>query len=467
MAKGSFWTEERRQVLAAEFERLARAGLSLESLVGTFANQVSMEGIRHGIRRLRSEGKIGHYRDYVTGEEKDLIDGPRMDIIEDGEADPVVDVRSDSRYGPAITTLKQMLDHAREQGMPDDLDRFKITNYRRNKWDVTTSEGQTYSNWQVKATFGLKKPIESLEKVWHEILTDLRQEAPKLIDVRVNPVSVTNGQSYLFEPAIFDLHLGNLIWGEEVGEDWDVHIASQIFEQTLDSLIHKAMTYVEGSGFDEILWIVGNDFLHADGKSAQTSAGTQLALDTRWQKIFRMGRMLQCGAIEKLRSITDKVHVLVVPGNHDELSSFALGEVLAALYDHTEDVEVDNSPPLRKYRRYGNTLLGFTHGSNEKLDRLPLVMATEAREDWGETEFHEFHLGHFHHRKGRRYVDEYEDQGVVLRVLPTVTAADDYHSRLGLVTATRAAEGYLFHEENGLEAVFHSQRRVELKDTRN
>jgi hypothetical protein len=51
-----------------------------------------------------------------------------------------------------------------------------------------------------------------------------------------------------------------------------------------------------------------------------------------------------------------------VPGNHDELTSFHLGEILAARYDGDKHVTVDNSARLRKYYDFGTNLFGFTHG---------------------------------------------------------------------------------------------------------
>ena len=41
----------------------------------------------------------------------------------------------------------------------------------------------------------------------------------------------------------------------------------------------------------------------------------------------------------------------------------------------------------------------FTHGSEEKRDSLPMLMANERKELWAETKFREWHLGHMHRKK--------------------------------------------------------------------
>lgn len=240
-------------------------------------------------------------------------------------------------------------------------------------------------------------------------------------------------------------------------------IAEVVFKQTVRSLIAEAVDS-KSNFIEEIVWLIGNDFMHADGKEAKTTAGTQLALDSRWPKLFRKAWQLQEWAINELRAIAP-VRCIVIPGNHDELSAFTVGEVLLAVYRHTDDVTIDNGPKPRKYYAYGATLLGFTHGNHEKLNVLPALMHADidAKPFLSGADYKEFHVGHFHHRKGVQFLPSYEDhRGVLVRILPSVTATDDWHFQKGFVGAVRAAEGYLYCRETGLIRVVHSQRTVTL-----
>jgi hypothetical protein len=476
----SFWSEENLQALATAYEDRALRGDSLEDLevaMQALAEEqgweepITMDGIRWQIRKLRRAGKILLYQDYVTGEDVDVVAKGKLgttsiEYTEDEDGNPQVVMQGMGDV--PVSTLQEMLDEAKAKGCPDDLERFKVSNYKRRTWTTPMKMGsaeegfrsELVRNFYVAASFGLAKPIEALREVGDEILEEIRlagagtPAAPKPeVDPTKRPV--------MFQPSVFDLHLGNLVWGEESGEDWDMKIAKAIFYQTVESLITHAQA-IQGTQIAEIVWVVGNDFMHADGKEAKTTNGTQLDLDTRWQKVFRTAWKLQKWAIDRLRQVAP-VRVIVIPGNHDELSAFVVGEVLGAMFENVPDVTVDNSPKLRKYYMCGNTLIGYTHGAHEKLQQLPSLMHADrdARPYLSDAEFKEFHIGHFHHRKGLKFLPGYEDHnGVLVRVIPSVTATDDWHFSKGFVGSVKAAEGYIYDYEDGLIHAVHSQRRI-------
>ena len=472
----SFWSDANLEALAVAYENRARRGDSLEDLEVVmqalaeeqgFEEPVTMDGIRWQVRKLRGQKRIFHYRDYVTGEDTDLIVGPRVDYMETIGKDPTVTITSSRGLDEPVLTLDELLEIG---GFPDDLDTFKVTSYKRNVWPTTAKDADgnlvSKNNFQVKVSFGLKNPVEALQAVQRGILEDIKFLAQRMIPERYErPDRPVGSRSVMFEPTVVDLHLGNLVWGEEAGEDWDMKIAERVFKQTVQSLVAEALDS-KNTHIEEIVWLIGNDFMHADGKEAKTTAGTQLALDNRWPKLFRKAWQLQEWAINELRTIAP-VRCIVIPGNHDELSSFTVGEVLYALYRHTEDVIVDNGPKPRKYYQYGKTLIGYTHGNHEKLNQLPALMHADrdAKPYLSSAEYKEFHVGHFHHRKGMQFLPAHEDHhGVLVRVLPSVTAVDDWHFQKGFVGAVRAAEGYLYDRETGLIRVVHSQRTVNLSD---
>jgi hypothetical protein len=126
-----------------------------------------------------------------------------------------------------------------------------------------------------------------------------------------------------------------------------------------------------------------------------------------------------------------------------------MGSVLAAMYRNSPDVRIDNSPNVRKYFRYGTTLLGFTHGDKEKAESLPLVMAGERPDDWAATTYREWHLGHRHHMKETRYVAGNEFSFVRVRILSALTSTDAYHHNHGYVGSQQAAEVFLWAYKTG------------------
>jgi hypothetical protein len=252
----------------------------------------------------------------------------------------------------------------------------------------------------------------------------------------------------LYEIAMPDIHFGRLSWNEESGENYDIKIAKDSINKVLDELL----TYSKLFNINKILLPIGNDFYNVDNKMNTTTAGTPQQEDTRWQKTFRKGRELLVGMIDKCSQIAP-VDILIVSGNHDEQRSFYIGEVLECWYHNNQNVSIDNRARTRKYYQYGKNLIGFTHGSNEKLDKLPLLMANEEPVLWAKTKYREIHTGDKHFKKDINITFATDEgQGMVIRILRSLAVADAWTFNKGFVGSLRAAEGFLWHPENGLIA---------------
>jgi DNA repair exonuclease SbcCD nuclease subunit len=180
-----------------------------------------------------------------------------------------------------------------------------------------------------------------------------------------------------------------------------------------------------------------------------TFAGTPQHEDQRWKKTFKEGCAVLFQSIEMLSKIAP-VDVVVVAGNHDLDMAFCAGEVIWAKFFNNKNVVVDNSPTQRKYYRYGKCLIGFTHGKEEKISELPLIMANERSKDFHEAKFKEWHIGHVHHKKEYKFLSSEEFKGVTVRILRALTATDAWHNSKGYIGAGRAAEGFVWNKEQGL-----------------
>jgi hypothetical protein len=253
----------------------------------------------------------------------------------------------------------------------------------------------------------------------------------------------------LYELDMFDIHFGRLAWEEETGESSDIKLARLV----VNSTINKLLSYAKNEKVSKILFPVGNDFFNVDSKFNTTTAGTPQQEDTRWQKTFRNGRKLMVDMIDMCSTIAP-VDVLVIPGNHDEQRSFYLGEALECWYNNNKNVNIDNSAMKRKYYKYGSNLIGFTHGSDEKLDKLPLIMAMEQPQLWAQTQYREWHTGDKHHLRDMMYTTVNEGGGMVVRILRSLASADAWTFNKGFVGALRASQSFLWHPEDGLIAQF-------------
>jgi hypothetical protein len=142
----------------------------------------------------------------------------------------------------------------------------------------------------------------------------------------------------------------------------------------------------------------------------------------------------------------------MISGNHDVERSFYLGEVLRALYTNSQNVTIDNSASVYKYYSFGNTLLGFTHGSDIKLDRLPFIMANDRPDLWSNSIYREWHTGHSHHKKEMTPIAD-ESSGMVVRIIRSMAPPDAWTFNSGF-RSIRASESFLWSEKEGLVAQY-------------
>lgn len=322
-----------------------------------------------------------------------------------------------------------------------DLDTWEVDRYIVNKWEVGSNvDGQIITEplFQVKAW--LKRTKFDVELFREGLVADLKKYTKHSKLERPNPLG-----SCMLEINIFDLHFGKLCWGEETGEDYDIKIAEKRFLRAIETLLKRA----EGFDIEKIVFPIGNDFFNSDNLRNTTTAGTFQDEDLRWQKTYRKGRELIVKAIDRLCQVAN-VEVVVVQGNHDFERSFYLGDALECWYDKDENVNVDNNANPRKYIHYGQCLVGFTHGNNEKVANLPMIVAQERSEIWAKTKYREVHLGHLHHKREIKWISTQEYNGVVVRYMRSLSGTDAWHNQKGYKGSVQSAEAFIWEKNEGL-----------------
>jgi len=317
-------------------------------------------------------------------------------------------------------------------------------------WDVTIKntegDGVLHTNRKYSVTLTVK-PLGG-ELTFPQVLSAFKELQPvKSVEYSYEPI--TTGEGLLFELPIMDFHLGKLSWSNETGDaDYDLKIAAKLWKKTVDDLIYKACNFGK---IEKILFPIGQDYFHFDTPAVTTTAGTQLDSDTRWQKMFSKGVELLVWAVEQLRKIAP-VEILWIPGNHDQMLSYAATVGLAQRYAETKSVRVDLSATPRKYRLYGNSLIGYSHGEKDGR-RLEGLMQIEAPELWGKSVFREFHMGHLHTES------TVTKNGIVFRRISAITAPDAWHVENGLIGSVRQAQAFMWDRELGLQAILNSNVR--------
>lgn len=352
------------------------------------------------------------------------------------------DARDLSYVGGQIQTAEELLAYAQVDQQVWEIERQTV-----NKWEVGMRDASggvvTSPLFQIKVWLRRRVAEQRLQSVMRGLLDAFKVAAPS---ARVIPRPATGDG--LFEISIPDLHLGKFCWAEEVGEPYDMEIAARTFHNALEDLLGKGAALKPAC----ILLPVGNDFFNVDNLEGTTTKGTPQDEESRWQASFIAGRKLIVEAIERCRAVAE-VRVCLVAGNHDEQRLTYLGEVLAAWFRHAPDVTVDNGPTQRKYVRWHANLIGLTHGCAEPHANLPLIMATERAPDWAATAHREWQLGHFHARAKKVFQPVTDQQGVLVRIIPSLSAADAWHRSKGYQGA-RAAQAFYFDPVGGCVAEY-------------
>lgn len=304
---------------------------------------------------------------------------------------------------------------------------YEVTKLLVNKWGKPGQE-----NTQVKVWLSPDPREEELAKKLQERL----KKNPLVLRAEPN-----EPDQLMAVVGMSDLHVGMLAWAREVHENYDIKVALERAMGVAGKMLHT----LRGLGVGRILFPLGNDIFHSDNHQNTTTAGAKVDVDGRWQKAFLEVGEFIVALVGEFAKVAP-VHVSIIPGNHDYQRAFYLGEVVRWYFrGRNEPVIVDNAPRLRKYFRWGKVLIGLTHGSWLKVKDLPLIMANEAPQDWGESLWKEWFIGHFHRRKEISFAPVQEEGGVRIRIVPALAPPDAWHYQQGFVAANREAILALYH----------------------
>jgi hypothetical protein len=327
---------------------------------------------------------------------------------------------------------------------------WQIQGIDLNEWATAMKlpSGQPASvpNWQAKLKLKAREDAPVL-KAMERILERLEVAAP----VRPPVEYAAHDEGHLLEIVLPDLHFGKLAHRSEVGEDSDTKIISARMLACAESLISRAVAQYPISQF---VFVVGNDLLNADTELGTTTGGTRQDVDSRKHKVLDAVMVAMTHVLDRLLEIAPG-SVYCVPGNHDRESSQAVARFLSAWYRQNDSIRVDTSPRTRKYHRFGEVLLGYTHGDQEPTRHLPIIMADECPE-WGQTRIREWHIGHVHKAKEFETLTLDETRGIRVRHLPSLSSLDAWHDAKGY-RSLKQADAFVWSGTRGLRSIIVEQ----------
>lgn len=276
-------------------------------------------------------------------------------------------------------------------------------------------------------------PFDKLRK---DFVDEMTSYSPKFRKIKRGEVK----DPHCLVLDIADLHIGKYVSESETGENYNSEIAIQRAIEGVSGILEKA----QGFPLESIVFVIGNDVLHTDNSHKTTTKGTPQDVDGMWYDNYVKARKLYIGIIESLLDICD-VHVVHCPSNHDYVTGFMLADSVSSFYSKCKNITFDVSMAHRKYHKYGNNLLGFSHGDGTKMEQLPMLMANESKKLWSETDFRYIYLHHIHHKDHVKFRSGKDYHGVTVEYLRSPSSTDSWHHIHGFQHSPKGIEAFVHH----------------------
>jgi hypothetical protein len=272
------------------------------------------------------------------------------------------------------------------------------------------------------------------EALWVECAKAMASDLPRAI-VAAAPDSTDTNLMACY--PVGDHHLGMLSWDEETGANYDLGIGETLLSGAINYLVEA--TPPCGTALIALL----GDFFHYDSFDAVTpSSRNLLDADGRYPKMVRAGIRSARYLIEAAKRRHRTVRVIVEIGNHDLSTSIFLMECLANIYEGDDRVTIDTSPSHYHYFEFGKCLIGTHHGHGAKMEKLPLIMASDRAVEWGRTQYRYWLTGHIHNKTAQDYA------GCTVESFRILAPADAWATQKGYRSA-RDMKAIILHKEYG------------------
>lgn len=334
-----------------------------------------------------------------------------------------------------------------EEAVQENIQTMKRETYKKTEKAKWTEIMKGYERW-INFHHNVLKPFEN----------HIESYLPTFRAPKVN-VSKLPKQRVATVVGISDIHYMKMCFDAFGNETYNREIALEKLFTKANEVLSKKLR----EGLPEKFYIViGADNIHVDNINQTTTKGTIQANSTVGSYRLELGQYLDMTmALIDTFSQVAEVEVINTPGNHDEQTSYLLGEAVKRIYDLRpcpHKVTVNVRYHERVYMQYGTNCFVFSHGSKMSLTKakkeVHKLIMSEARTqgvNLSEVKNYVFFLQHLHH-------DEQVDLGgeVELIVFMSISEEDDWHQDSGFVGAKKKIALYNYDFDYGKDSVIYS-----------
>lgn len=277
---------------------------------------------------------------------------------------------------------------------------------------------------------------------------------------------------YLLVVDLADIHFGKLCFQTETGYEYNREVARHRVIEGTKALLKLA----KPMGIGRILFVLGNDILHVDGPHKKTTSGTPQDVEGSVFQGFSDALSAVKDAIKLCAKVAD-VDLVHCMSNHDWTMGWALSQTVGAYFENHPNVHsspYNLSEAHRKYYRYGDNLIGLSHGDGAKEEKLYGAMVTEARQHISQCKNLYWLLHHMHHRMARKRgvsvpmttAKDHNGMSVVvagdgrvegerlnITYVRSPSPPDGWHDRNGFLNR-QGVECFIYHPHDGQKASF-------------
>ena len=251
--------------------------------------------------------------------------------------------------------------------------------------------------------------------------------------------------------VIGDAHFGMRADARETkSRDYDTKIASNDMLDAIDYLVDLAPPS------EKCLLVNVGDFIHANGSSGTTFAGTKLDVDTRIEVVLEIAAQTFLFAIDKLLTKHKSCVVVMARGNHDSDTAIALALILKFYYSKEPRVTILDPHGFFHTIHFGENLIAVHHGDKVKAAKLGAILPKMLPEQWAATNYRKWLVGHVHHQNAIEV-----DNGCKIEAFGTTAPSDSWHASHGYGAAS-VMNQIVFHKDGG-EAIRHV---YQIRDSR-
>lgn len=239
-----------------------------------------------------------------------------------------------------------------------------------------------------------------------------------------------------------DAHLNKL----DVAGDNNMSERFVTFYQNLYKMLLKATIT---SNLQKVIYVLGSDEFNSEFHGRTTHDTPQQNIGD-YYKSFEAICAHEISIINLLQQYSDSVHIMYIPGNHDENVGWHLVNWIKTYYRNCANVLVDDNTSYTKYIKYSNTAMCFNHGYIVKPEMLAQNFPIEFKAHWSACDNFYIFTGDKHTELSRQI------GGIKFYRLAQISKAKSkWDMERGYIPSKGELTAFLIEEGEGLTDIYH------------